>query len=214
MPAPQESSAVASEALALWLLLAAIAIATIVTYARLPARELYLVSSPGVDTGLRRGLAFAAFPTAPIAVAMAWLLAEQLTRRAVTFAALAATVLGSAVFWPGAVDETDPDARPVSVLALIGVVAVIGLTVAVARSSGLQRPRVHLREDWIRVLLSGLVLLVEIPWIAALIGVSLDHVPVLNSIYLSDSFVDQPGPRGLHPPSTQASTTVSAAPCW
>jgi hypothetical protein len=38
----------------------------------------------------------------------------------------------------------------------------------------------------------GLIFLAEIPWLAALIGVSLDHVPVLNSMYLSDSFIDQP----------------------
>jgi hypothetical protein len=200
MPANEtESSAVASEALALWCLFAAVAIATIVTYTRLPARELYLVSSPGIDTGIKRGLAFAAFPAAPVAIAIAWLLAEGITRRAVTLAALAATILASAVFWPGAVDETDPDARPVSVLALVGVVAVVILTVAVARSSGVRRPRVRLREDWVRVLVTGVVFLIEIPWIAALIGVSLDHVPVLDAMYLSDSFVDQPGLPGLHP---------------
>jgi hypothetical protein len=170
-----------------------------VTYARLPARELYQVSNPGIDTALKRGLAFAGFPAAPVAIAVAWLLAEQLSRRAVTLAAVAATILGSAVFWPGAVDEADPDARPVSVLALIGVVAVIILTLAVARSFGVRRPRVHLREERARVLVTGVVFLVEIPWIAAVIGVSLDHVPVLNSMYLSDSFVDQPGVPGLHP---------------
>jgi hypothetical protein len=49
------------------------------------------------------------------------------------------------------------------------------------------------------VLLTAAIFLIEIPWIAAVIGVSLDHVPVLNSIYLSDSFVDQPGVPGLHP---------------
>jgi hypothetical protein len=45
----------------------------------------------------------------------------------------------------------------------------------------------------------GIVFVVELPWLAALIGVSLDHVPVLNSMFLSDSFVDQPGVPGLHP---------------
>jgi hypothetical protein len=194
-----ESSAVASDALVLWCLFAAVAIATMVTYARLPAGELYQVTNPGIDSGIRRGLAFAGFPAAPVAVAVVWLLAEQLTRRTVTLAALAATILGSAVFWPGAVDEADPDARPVSILALIGVVAVIVLTVAAARSSGFRRPRVRVREEWARVLVTGVVFLVEIPWIAAVIGVSLDHLPVLNSIYISDSFVDQPGVPGLHP---------------
>jgi hypothetical protein len=198
-PVAGEPSAVASEALALWCLFTAVAIAAMVTYARLPARELYQVSNPGIDTGLKRGLAFAGFPAAPVAIAVVWLLAEQLSRRAVTLAAVAATILGSAVFWPGAVDEADPDARPVSVLALIGVVAVIILTLAVARSFGIRRPRVRLREERARVLVTVVVFLVEIPWIAAVIGVSLDHVPVLDSMYLSDSFVDQPGVPGLHP---------------
>lgn len=194
-----ETSALASDALAVFCLFASVAVAAIVTYARLPARELYLVTQPGIDTGIRRGLAFAGFPTAPVAVAIAWLLADRLTGRVVTLAALAATILGSAVFWPGAVEEADPDGRPVSLLALTGVVAVIASTVAVARSSGLSRPRLHVREERFRVLVTGIVFLVEIPWIAALIGVSLDHVPVLNSIYLSDSLLDQPGVPGLHP---------------
>jgi hypothetical protein len=199
MGSKRESAAVATDALVLWCLFGAIAIATVVTYARLPAAQLYHVSHPGIDTGIARGLAFSGFPAAPVAIAVVWLLAEQLSRRAAVLAAVAATVLGSAVFWPGAVDETDPDARPVSILALVGVVTVIALTVSVARSSGLQRPRVRLREDWPRILVTAVVFLVEIPWIAAVIGVSLDHVPVLDSMYLSDSFVDQRGVPGLHP---------------
>jgi hypothetical protein len=55
-----------------------------VTYARLPARDLYQVGNPGIDTGIRRGLAFAGFPAAPVAVGVAWLLAEHLTPQVVT----------------------------------------------------------------------------------------------------------------------------------
>ena len=194
-----ERPAVAADALVLWCLFLAIAVAAMVTYARLPARELYHVRNPGIDTGIRRGLAFAGFPAAPVAITVVWLLAEHLTRRVVTVVAVAATVLASSVFWPGAVDEADPDSRPVSVLALIAVVAVIGLCIGVARSAGLRRPRLRLRRERVRLLVFGLVLLVAIPWLAALIGVSLDHVPVLNSIYLSDSFIDQPGVSGVHP---------------
>lgn len=194
-----ERAALATDALVLWCLFLAVAVAAMVTYARLPARELYHVANPGIDTGIRRGLAFVGFPAAPVAVAVVWLLAEHLTRRVVTVAAVAATVLASSVFWPGAVDEADPDSRPISVLALIAVVAVIALTAGVARSAGLRRPRLRLREERTRLAVFVLVFLVEIPWVAALIGVSLDHVPVVDSIYLSDSFVDQPGVPGLHP---------------
>lgn len=187
------------DALVVWCLFTAVAIAAMVTYSRLPARELYHVKSPGIDTGIRRGLAFVGFPAAPVAVAVVWLLAEQLTRRLVTVAAVAATVLASAVFWPGAVNEADPDSRPISVAALVAVVAVIALTVGVARSAGFKRPPLHLRKERARLVVFGLLFVVEIPWLAALIGVSLDHVPVLNSMFLSDSFVDQPGVAGLHP---------------
>ena len=197
--ARSEPAAVAMDALVLWGLFLAIAVAAMVTYARLPARELYHVSSPGVRTGIGRGLAFAGFPAAPVAVAVVWLLAQHLTRRVVTVAAVAATVLASSVFWPGAVNEADPDSRPVSVLALVAVVAVIALTVGVARSAGFRRPRVRLREERIRLAVLAAFFVAEIPWLAALIGVSLDHVPVLNSMFLSDSFVDQPGIPGVHP---------------
>ena len=189
----------ATDALVLWCVFLVVAVAAMVTYARLPARELYHVKSPGIDTAIKRGLAFAGFPAAPVAVAVVWLLAEHLTRRVVTVAAVGATVLASSVFWPGAVDEADPDSRPISVLALIAVVVVIALTVGVARSAGLRRPRLRLREERVRLAVLAFMFLVEIPWLAALIGVSLDHVPVLNSMYLSDSFVDQPGTAGLHP---------------
>ena len=194
-----EQAGVAMDALVLWCLFTAVAVAAMVTYARLPARELYQVKNPGIDTGIKRGLAFVGFPAAPVAVAVVWLLAEQLTRRLVTVAAVAATVLASAVFWPGAVDEADPDSRPISVLALVAVLAVTALTLGVARSAGFRRPRLHLRKERARLLVFGLLFIVEIPWLAALIGVSLDHVPVLNSMFLSDSFVDQPGVAGLHP---------------
>ena len=194
-----DAGEVAADALLLWCLFLAVAVAALVTYTRLPARELYHVSHPGIDTGIRRALAFAGFPAAPVAVAVAWLLVEQVTRRAVTVAAIGATVLASSVFWPGAVDEADPDSRPISVLALVAVVAVIILTAVIARSAGFRRPHLRLREEPIRLAVFGIVFLVELPWLAALIGVSLDHVPVLNSMYLSDSFVDQPGVPGLHP---------------
>ena len=189
----------AADALFLWCLFLAVAVAAMVTYARLPASQLYHVTNPGIDTGVKRGLAFAGFPAAPVAVAVVWMLAEHLTRRVATVAALAASVLASSVFWPGAVDEADPDSRPISVLAVVAVVAVIALTVGVARSAGLRRPRLRLRVERARLAVFALIFLVEIPWLAALIGVSLDHVPVLNSMYLSDSFVDQPGASGLHP---------------
>lgn len=190
---------VAKDAVLLWCLFAAVAVALVVTYTRLPARELYQVSNPGIGTGIRRALAFAGFPAAPVAVAVAWLLAERLTGRMVTIAAVGATVLASSVFWPGAVDEADPDARPISVAALVAVGAVIVLTVAVARSTGFERRRARLPGDRVRGVASALLFLAAIPWLAAVIGVSLDHVPGLNSMFLSDSFVDQPGVPGVHP---------------
>jgi hypothetical protein len=52
---------VATDALVLWGVFLLVAVAAMVTYARLPARELYQVTNPGIDTGIKRGLAFAAF---------------------------------------------------------------------------------------------------------------------------------------------------------
>jgi hypothetical protein len=56
-----ERAAVATDALALCGLFVLVAVAALVTNARLPARELDQVSSPGIDAGIRRGLAFAGF---------------------------------------------------------------------------------------------------------------------------------------------------------
>jgi hypothetical protein len=194
-----EGSGFATVALAVWGVFGAVAIAAAVTYWRVPARELYQVRHSGIDLAVRQSLAFAGYPAAPAAIAIVWLLAERFTRRGVVAAALIATVLGSAVFWPGAVEETDPDSRPISVVALVAVLIGIVLTIGAARAAGFQRPRLGLPGDRVRALLSGFLFVAAIPWLAAVIGVSLDHVAGLNSMFLSDSFVDQPGVQGLHP---------------
>src|SRR5581483_1092702 len=105
---------------AVWLLVAVDLAVTTITYARLPARELYHVSGSGLEGGLSRALVEANFPAALIALAVLLVVAPLLATRLRVAAAVAAALCLVTVV-PGVVDVEDLDARPVNVLPALGV---------------------------------------------------------------------------------------------
>ncbi|TML63993.1 MAG: hypothetical protein E6G14_17715, partial [Actinobacteria bacterium] len=121
------------EPLVVWLVLALVCVEILVTYARLPARELYRVTGTGLSGGASRLLVFLNYPTALIAIGVVGLVFRQLESAALKAVAVIAVVLSAAVFWPGFVDQADLDARPVNAIAAIGVGLALGLTVAARR---------------------------------------------------------------------------------
>ncbi len=54
---------------------------------------------------------FANFPVALVAIVVLAFVADRMSERVVTAAALVGCVLCAAVFWPGVVDEANLDAR-------------------------------------------------------------------------------------------------------
>ena len=69
------------EVAVVWLLVAVVSAEILVTYSRLPARDLYHVSGSGLEGGASRALVFSNFPVALIALAVLALVYERLSTR-------------------------------------------------------------------------------------------------------------------------------------
>jgi hypothetical protein len=173
--------ALPAEIAAVWALYGLDAIAILVTYSRIPVRELYHVSRSGLGGGASRVLVFTNFSTALVAIAVLAVLYERLGRRSERLLAGAAGVLCAAAFWPGVVNQADLDARPVNALAAAGVLLALLLTALVARR-GLEQA-LRGRGDRARVLVAAVVACISLPWIAAELGFFLDGVPLLGRLF-------------------------------
>ncbi len=165
------------EPLLVWLLFGLVAAEILVTYSRLPARELYHVSGSGLAGGASRALVFLNFPAALVAIAIVALVFERLPARTLRALAATAALLCTPVFWPGVVSQADLDARWVNVPAAAGVALALGLTAS-------SRPGVSARRgDRVRLALAVLLLLAAPAWLAADLGFFLNGVPVLSAVY-------------------------------
>jgi hypothetical protein len=175
-------------------LLAAVATAVWVTYARLPASELYNVSGSGFWAGAGRVLVFLDFPAALVGAALAVLAADRLAGRTAAATALVAVALCAVVFWPGVVDQSDLDAKPVNAFPAAGV----GLAAVLAVTPGRARRIRGNGYDAVRIVLGAALALAAVPWVAADLGLSLDGTPVLGTLYQTGELRHEPGVPGLH----------------
>lgn len=163
-------------------------VAVVVTYTRLPPEELYNVTRSGLSGGLSRLLVDLNFPDAIVALGILAVVWRQLPRHAVPFA-IAAAVLCLVVVVPGVVDQSDLDAKPINLLPALGVVIVLVLSLLPRRP-----PSERLvRGDDLRLVLGALAIVLAVPWIAAALGVYLDGVPLLGSIFQTDRIVSYHG---------------------
>ena len=184
---------IARELRAVWALVAASGIAVAVTYARLPAHELYNVSGTGLLAGLGRALVDLNFPDGLIAVAVLGVIAPFLSRRARRLAVFAAILCLVAVV-PGVVSQGDLDAKWVNVVPAVGVVLAFGLTLV---SRGPASPR-RARGDGVRIGLATVLVLLAAPWIAAELGFYLDGAPLLGRLFQTGALVSYRG-NAPHP---------------
>jgi hypothetical protein len=178
------------EPLVVWGLFTGTAIATVVTYARLPAEELWNVSGSGLAGGFSRALVHLNFPVSLAAIAIVLVATSRLTRRAEPVAALA-IVLCLVTVIPGVVRADDLDARWVNVFPALGVALALGLTLAGLRRSGLGEPAGRKRLDAARLVVGVALVFVSLPWLAALTGFYLDGP------YFSSTVVPEPGHPNL-----------------
>jgi hypothetical protein len=183
-----------AEALAVWALFGAVALAVLVTYSWLPADERYHYSVGGLAGGAGRALVFLAFPTALVAVPIALLAAAELRTVWARILAGLAVLCCLTVLWPGAVDENDLDPKPINAVTAAGVIIAFGLTIAAWRRDGAQGWG-RVAGDRIRVAVSAMLLVGSIPWILAELGVYVDDIPLLGLPFTSD----EPSPTGMGP---------------
>ncbi len=181
-----------------WGLLAAVALAILVTYSRLPWNQLYHVTGSGIEGGASRALLFLNFPAALVAIGIVLFLLDRTTSRAERSVAVLAIVLCAAVFWPKIVDQAKLDARPANAIAAVGVALALGLTVWCLRGGGTWQIG-HVAGDRIRIALAAVAVVLGLPWAAADVGLSFAGVPVLGSIYLTGELRTQPGDAVFHP---------------
>ena len=177
------------EALATWIVLGLVALAVLVTYARLPAADLYGTSEEGLAGGLGRALVFLNYPVAISAVALALVAAERLARRGADVVAAISIALCLVVVIPGVVEQDDLDAKPANAVPALGVAGALALTLAAVRLRGVGRFERRLRGDSARLLLTAILLLGAIPWFAAELG----FYASFDGLFMSDEVVPEPG---------------------
>jgi hypothetical protein len=169
------------EILVVWALFAFVAIEIVVTYSRLPARDLYHVSGSGIEGGLSRALVFVNFPVALAAIAVLAMLCERVSRRILV---VLAALLCAVVVWPGVVRESNLDARPINALPALGVLFALLLTFEVAHRGGVSR-RPWRRADWVRLAIAVVLLFLAIPWLAADLGFYSNGIPLVGRLFQS-----------------------------
>lgn len=160
-----------------WAVLAADALAVVVTYSRLPADELYAVHGSGLRGGLSRLVVELNFPDALIALAILGVIAPLLAPTLRWVAAAAAVLCAYAVL-PGVVRQSNLDAKWENAIPAAGVALALALTFA-ARRPPPSRPR----GDAARIVVGAVLVVLAAPWIAAALGFYLDGVPVLGRLF-------------------------------
>jgi hypothetical protein len=182
-----------AEVLAVWALFGLVAVEVWITYARLPAVELYNVGGTGVVAGAGRALVFLNYPTALVAIALLAVLAERLRGPAALLAGVAA-ILCAVVVVPGVVEQSDLDPKPVNAVPALGVLLALALTgTALARGVGASRPFGG-AWDVARAALAVVLVLGSVPWLVAELGAHSDNIPGLGFIMSSE-----PRPEPGHP---------------
>jgi phosphatidylglycerophosphate synthase len=94
------------EVVLVWMIFVVVTAEILVTYSRLPARELYHVSGSGIEGGLSRGVLFANFPVALVALLSRRVVVQPRVTVAWSLIVIAAVILWA--LWTRLVDW-DPD---------------------------------------------------------------------------------------------------------
>lgn len=156
--------------LVVWAILGVLAVLTFVTYARLPAAELYHVSREGIAGGASRTLVVLNFPVAFAAIGILALCADRLRQPAARGAAAVGAALCAVAAVPGVLDLDDLDARPVNAVPAAGVAVAAALTVWALRGGRPAPSDTLLHGDPVRIGLDVALLLLAVPWLFAEAG--------------------------------------------
>jgi hypothetical protein len=176
------------EMLVAWALYAIVALEVLVTYARLPAEQLYNVSGSGLEGGAGRALVYLGYPASLAVIAFLPILVERLDHPLASLTALASLGLCLTIGIPGVLEESDLDAKPVNALAGTGVGLALLLTIVALARGGLGVSAALGDWDWARVGLALVLFLASFPWLAAELGF---HAG--GPVFLSEELRPEPG---------------------
>lgn len=174
-------------------MLAVVAVEIFITYSRTPPAELFQPQYAGLGGATHRLLLVAGFPVALAAIPIVAFVAARVRRPIVTSLAATTVIASATVLLSGVVAETDADVKTVNVFAVTGVVVAFVLTVIGARDAGFGHARARQQGDALRAGVALALLALAPPWIAADLGFSLDRVPILGWLYITDIPVYVPG---------------------
>ena len=179
----------------IWVAAGFLAVATFVTYTRVPLAQLYHVSRGGLVGGASREVTYLNYPVALLAIALLGFVVARLFsgpyalsrvgRWAAGIAAALSLGLCLVAMWPGVVNDANLDARPVNALPALGVVIAIGLTVLTVRRAGLGPRHVWTVADWALIGTVVVMAALALPWILADLGVYVGDVPLLGHVFMS-----------------------------
>jgi hypothetical protein len=194
------------EALWAWAIWGVVAGTVFVTYARLPASDFYNVTGTGIWSGAARLLVLTGWPISLAALALMAVAVDRLlvaplepgVRRAVIAIAIAATVLCATIAVPGVIKQSDLDAKPANLLAGIGVLTALGLTLFAVRRTGVGLMAERGRGDRIALWIAIVYTLAALPWIFANLGFYVGDVPGLHAVFMSKKVLPEPGHPHLH----------------
>jgi hypothetical protein len=183
--------------LVVWSIVGLLILATVATYARVDPKDLYRVSRGGIAGGLSRAVVELNFPVALVSILIVLIVIDGMPRRAWMIGG-PAIALCAVSAWPGVVDQSDLDARPINALPVLGVVFVLGLTMACSPTRSVPAP--PLRYDTVRAVATAIIAVLALPWIAAAVGFFLPDVVFLTgrSIVHADGSTDVAVHHGLH----------------
>ena len=173
---------------------AAVLVAIVVTYTRLPPEELYNVVGHGfVDGGLSRAVVYVNFPIGLAAVYLLLGLADRMSRTQ-RILAVVAFLLWTPVFSRDVLSQDFLDARWGNAVPA----AAVALALVLTATTPARRPQ-RVRGDTIRVVVAAAFVFLALPWIAAELGFGFTDVPVLGQIFQTQELRRQPGSPEFHP---------------
>jgi hypothetical protein len=144
-------------------------VATFVTYARVPAADLYHVSHDGLRGGLSRALVELNFPEAILAIPLALVALDAVgPRRGVVVLVAVAIAACLVTAFPGVVDRDDLDAKWINVVPAVGVALTLALLVRAWPRLGWAW--VRLPGDPVRLVLAVAIAIAAIPYFFADLG--------------------------------------------
>ena len=169
-----------AEALVVWALVAVVGLCVLATYSLVAPDELYNVSHDGLAGGASRLLVFLNFPAALMAIAVLALVTDRL---GLGWLALLPLGLCLVILGPGVVDQNDLDAKWINVLPALGVAIVLALTLWAVRDGigGWGGSK----GDRVRIAVAAVLTFLALPWIFAEVGLYIEEVPGLASLFRS-----------------------------